>query len=141
MQEPGAASTSGPEGAFLLVSLVWLQRPSFAGVFQNQNPGLLIAREGGRISLVTLKEKVFDAEKHEISARWPWYQFGQGVRLKVAGKTYWFAWMPGNTTSRAWGVRQRMEVVSTLAGREGLNFAQLAPARAWRSYLKTERTV
>jgi hypothetical protein len=137
MQEPGAASTSGPEGAFPLVSLVWLQRKAVGGLFQNQDPGLLIAREGGRISLVTLKEKVFDAEKHEISARWPWYQFGQGVRLKVAGKTYSFAWMPGSATSRAWGTRQRMEVVSTLAGREGLTFTQLAPARAWRSYLKS----
>jgi hypothetical protein len=137
MQEPGAASTSGPEGAFPLVSLVWLQRRAIGGLFQNQDAGLLIAQEGGRISLVTLKEKIFDAEKHEISAKWPWYQFGQGVRLKVAGKPYWFAWMPGGATSSAWGMRQRMEVVSTLAGREGLNFAQLAKSKAWRSYLKT----
>jgi hypothetical protein len=137
MQEPRAASTSGPEGAFPLVSLVWLQRAFFGGLFQNQDPGLLIAREGGRISLVTLKEKVFEAEKHEIVAKWPWYQFGQGVRLKVAGKTYWFAWIPGGATSPAWGMRERMEVVSTLAGREGLNFVHLAPTKAWRSYLKT----
>ena len=137
MQEPGATSTSGPEGAFPLVWLVWLQRASFGGLFQNQDPGLLIAREGGRISLVTLKEKVFEAEKHEIVARWPWYQFGQGVRLKVAGKTYWFAWIPGSATSRAWGTRERMEVVSTLAGREGLDSVPLAKSRAWRSYLHT----
>lgn len=137
MQEPEATSTSRPERAFPLVSLVWLQRGSFGGLFQNQDPGLLIAREGGRISLVTLKEKVFEAEKHEIVARWPWYQFGQGMRLKVAGKTYWFAWMAGSATSRTWGMRERMEVISTLAGREGLDFANLAPARAWRSYLKT----
>jgi hypothetical protein len=130
-------TTATPSGAFPLVSLVWIQRRALSGLFQNQDPGLLIARERGRISLVTLKEKVFDSEKHEISTRWPWYQFGQGVRLKVAGKTYSFAWMPGGATSQTWGMRQRMEVVSTLAGREGLNFAQLAPARAWRNYLKT----
>ena len=136
MQEPGAASTSGPEGAFPLVSLVWLQRASFGGMFQNQDPGLLIAREGGRISLVSLKEKVFEVGKHEISVKWPWYQFGQAARLKVAGKTYWFAWMPGGATSRAWGTREIQGVISTLAGQEGLNFVQLAKAKVWRSYLK-----
>ena len=137
MQEPGAASISGPAGAFPLVSLVWLQRGALSGLFQNQDPGLLIAREGGRISLVTQKGKVFEAEKREISAKWPWYQFGQGMRLGVAGKTYWFAWTPGSATSRAWGMRARTEVVSTLAGREGLDVAHLATSKAWRSYLKS----
>jgi len=141
MQEPGASSTSGPQGFFPLVSLVWLQRETFFGLFQNQDPGLLIAREGGRISLVTLKEKVFEAEKHEIvSAKWPWWQFGQGVFLKVGGKTYWFAWIPGTATSDAWGPSAITEVTSTLAKREGLDFFQLAKRKAWRSYLKTERT-
>ena len=137
MQESETAFTSGPDGAITLASLVWIQRRHFYGLFQLQDPGLLIAREGGRINLVTPREKVFEAEKHEIRVKWPWWQFGQGVRLKVAGKTYWFAWIPGSATSQAWGMRERMEVVSTLAGREGLNFANLAPTKAWRSYLKT----
>lgn len=136
MQEPGATSITKPEGAFPLVSLVWVQRRAMGGMFQDQDPGLLIAREGGRISLVTLQEKLFEGEKHAIGASWPWYQFGQGARLNVGGQTYRFAWMPGNSTSRVWNTRRRTEVVSTLAGREDLSFAQLAPAKVWRSYLK-----
>ena len=136
MQEPGATSTTGPQGAFPLVSLVWVQRKAIGGVFQHQDPGLLIAREGGRISLVTLQEKLFEAEKHEIRAAWPWYQFGQSARLSVGDKRYWFAWMPGSGTSAVWDTRRRMEVVSTLAGREGLDFVHQAKAREWRSYLK-----
>ena len=132
MQEPETASTSGPEGAITLASLVWIQRRHFYGLFQLQDPGLLIAREGGRINLVTLREKVFEAEKHEIRVKWPWWQFGQGVFLKVASKTYWFAWIPGTTRSPA----QITEVVSTLAGREGFT-GDLANSKAWRSYLKT----
>src|SRR5260370_13697709 len=87
MQEPGAASTSGPEGAIALVSPAWL-RHGPKGMFGRVEPGLLIAREGGRISFVTLKEKVFEAERHEIGVNWPWWEFGAGVHLKVAGKTY-----------------------------------------------------
>ena len=135
MQEPGAASTGESAGAFPVVSLVWIQRKALGGLFQPQDPGLLIARKGGRISLVTPKEKLFEAEKHEIVARWPWYQFGQGVRLKVGDKKYWFAWMPGSAASTAWGTRQRIELVSMLASREGLSFTQLAPAKVWRNYL------
>ena len=132
MQEPETASTSGPEGAIMLASLVWIQRRHFYGLFQLQDPGLLIAREGGRINLVTQREKVFEAEKHEIRVKWPWWQFGQGVFLKVASKTYWFAWIPGTTRSPA----QITEVVSTLAGREGFT-GDLANSKAWRGYLKT----
>ena len=132
MQEPETASTSGPEGAITLASLVWIQRRHLYGLFQLQDPGLLIAREGGRINLVTLREKVFEAEKHEIRVKWPWWQFGQGVFLKVASKTYWFAWIPGSTRSPA----QITEVVSTLAEREGFT-GDLANSKAWRSYLKT----
>ena len=61
MQEPGAASTSGPEGAIALVSPAWL-RHGPKGMFGAVEPGLLIAREGGSISFVTQREKVFEAE-------------------------------------------------------------------------------
>ena len=88
MQEPGASSTSGPEGTFALVSLVWLRGGS-KGIYGGTAPGLLIAREGGRISFVTQTEKVFEAEGHEIGVNWPWWEFfGAGVHFKVAGKTY-----------------------------------------------------
>jgi hypothetical protein len=137
MQEPGGAPTAGSEGFFPLIALVWLQRESFFGLFQPQDPGLLIARAGGAISLVTLSGKVFDAEKHDIGVQWPWYQFGQGVRLKVAGKTYWFAWMPGSATAASWGGERTRGVLQTLAGREGLDTVYLAQAKVWRRYLKT----
>ncbi len=75
---------------------------------------------------MTLKEQAFDANKHEIVAKWPWYWFGQGMRLKVAGKTYRFAWIPGRATAAAWGRRQLMELVSTLAWARG---PQLHPTR------------
>lgn len=87
MQEPGAASTSEPEGAIALVSPAWL-RHGPKGMFGGAEPGLLIAREGERISFVTQKEKVFEAERHEIGVNWPWWEFGAGVHLKMAGKTY-----------------------------------------------------
>ena len=91
MQELGTSSTSGPEGTFALVSLVWLQGK---GMFGGRAPGLLIAREGGRISLVTQKQKVFEAERHEIDVKWPWWGLGLSAYLKVAGNTYPFSWLP-----------------------------------------------
>lgn len=136
MQEPGTPSTSGAGVTFPLVSLVWLQRSALAGLFQNQDPALLIAREGGSISLVTLQGKLFEAEKRDIVAAWPWYQLGQGVRLTVAGKSYGFAWVPGSSTSRFWPMRKRAEVVNTLAVREGLPPVSLAESSVWRSYLE-----
>lgn len=127
------------EDFFPLVSLVWLQRDTFFGLFQPQDPGLLIARAGGRINLVTLKGKVFEADKQEIGVKWVWYQLGQGVRLKVADKTYWFAWIAGSGTATSWGRKEIEGVFLTLAGPEGLDLVNLAAAKVWRSYLKTER--
>jgi hypothetical protein len=84
---------------------------------------------------VTLKGKIFEAEKDEIRAKWPWYQLGQGVRLKVAGKTYWFAWIGGSAPPRA---RRRAidELLLTLSPGERVSF-YLAKAKTWRRYLKT----
>ena len=87
MQEPGTASTSGPESAIALVSPAWL-RHGPGGMFGGVEPGLLIAREDGRISFVTRKERVFEAERQEIGVNWPWWEFGAGVHLKVADKIY-----------------------------------------------------
>lgn len=134
MQELDTASTSGPEGAITLASLVWIQRSHFYGLLQPQDPGLLIASEGGRINLVTLREKIFEVEKHEIRVKWPWWQFGQGVFLKVARKTYWFAWTAGTETTSS--PAEITKLVSMLYGREGFS-GKLANSKAWRSYLKT----
>lgn len=145
MQEPGASSTSGPEGTFALVSLVWLRGGS-KGIYGGTAPGLLIAREGGRISFVTQTEKVFEAEGHEIGVNWPWWEFfGAGVHLKVAGKTYRLSFgEPHDFEGPVMGKRERERLVSTLAGRAGLDFTgissideALASAKAWKSYLNT----
>src|SRR5213082_1651954 len=113
MKEPGAASPSGPEGAIALVSPAWL-RHGPKGMFGSVEPGLLIAREGGRISFVTQAEKVFEAERHEIDVNWPWWEFGAGVHLKVAGKTYRLSLArPPNAADINLG--ERGGLVSTLA--------------------------
>lgn len=70
MQESGITSSSGPERAITLVSPAWLRhRPK--GMFGGTEPGLLVAREGGIISFVTQRRKVFEAERHEIGVNWP----------------------------------------------------------------------
>ena len=139
MQEPGAASTSGPEGAFALVSRAWL-RHGPKGMFGSVEPGLLIAREG-RISFVTQTEKVFEAERHEIGVNWPWWEFGAGVHLKVAGKTYRLSLArPPNAPDIDLG--ERGGLVSTLVAlgfmdRTGISSLgrAFASGKAWKSYL------
>ena len=139
MQEPGAASTSGPEGAIALVSPAWL-RHGPKGMFGRVEPGLLIAREGGRISFVTLKEKVFEAERHEIGVNWPWWEFGAGVHLKVAGKTYRLSLArPPDAPDIDLG--ERGWLVSTLAVLDPTGISSIgrafASGKAWKSYLNT----
>ena len=138
MQEPGAASTSGPEGAFALVSRAWL-RHGPKGMFGSVEPGLLIAREG-RISFVTQTEKVFEAERHEIGVNWPWWEFGAGMHLKVAGKTYRLSLArPPNTPDI--NLSERGGLVSTLAALDSTRISSLgrafASGKAWKSYLNT----
>ena len=142
MQEPGAASTSGQEGAMRLVSPAWL-RHGPGGMFGSVEPGLLIAREGGRISFVTQKEKVFEAERHEIGVNWPWWEFGAGVHRKGAGKTYRLSLArPPNAPNIDLG--ERGGLASTLAAlgfmdRTGISSLgrAFASGKAWKSYLNT----
>jgi hypothetical protein len=139
MQEPGAASTSGPEGAFALVSRAWL-RHGPKGMFGRVEPGLLIAREGGRISFVTQTEKVFEAERHEIGVNWPWWEFGAGVHLKVAGKTYRLS-LARPPRAADINLGEGGGLVSTLAGLDFTGISSiggaLASGKAWKSYLNT----
>ncbi len=139
MQEPGAASTSGPDGAFELVSLVWIWR-GLKGIYGGTEPGLLIAREGGRISFVTQTEKVFEAERHEIGVNWPWWEFGAGVHLKVAGKTYRLS-LARPPDAPDINLGERGGLVSTLAGLDFTGISSIgrafASGKAWKSYLNT----
>ena len=140
MQEPGAASTSGPEGAIALVSPAWL-RHGPKGMFGRVEPGLLIARERGRISFVTQTEKVFEAERHEIDVNWPWWESGAGVHLKVAGKTcrLSLARPPNasdiNLSERGWQVSPLAGLVDE-TGISSLGRA-FKSGKEWKSYLNT----
>ena len=138
MQEPGAASTSGPEGAFALVSRAWL-RHGPKGMFGSVEPGLMIAREG-RISFVTQTEKVFEAERQEIGVNWPWWEFGAGMHLKMAGKTYRLSLArPPNAPGIDLG--ERSGLVSALAALDSTGISSIgrafASGKAWKSYLNT----
>jgi hypothetical protein len=110
-------------------------------MFGRVEPGLLIARERGRISFVTQTEKVFEAERHEIDVNWPWWEFGAGVHLKVAGKTYRLSLArPPNAPDIDLG--ERGGLVSTLVAlgfmdRTGISSLgrAFASGKAWKSYL------
>src|SRR5881275_460158 len=99
MKEPGAASPSGPEGAIALVSPAWL-RHGPKGMFGSVEPGLLIAREGGRISFVTQREKVFEAERQEIGVNWPGGSLGQVYTSRWRARLTGFHW-PDRLTRQA----------------------------------------
>jgi hypothetical protein len=95
MQEPPAESAPHGEGrearqmpgeGVSLVSIAWLRRGP-KGMFGGSDQGQLIGREG-RVSFTTGRATVFEADRHEIRANWPWWEFGAGMHLTVSGKTY-----------------------------------------------------
>lgn len=140
MQEPGAASTSGPDGAIALVSPAWLRHGPM-GMFGYAEPGLLIARTGGRISYVTQKGRIFEAERHEIGVNWPWWEFGAGVHLKVAGQTYRLSLArpprtPDVDLSERGGLRSILTTLVDPTGISSLGRA-FASGKAWKSYLNS----
>ncbi len=142
MQEPGAASTSGPEGAITLISPAWLRHGPF-GMFGSVEPGLLIAREGGRISFLAQKEKVFEAIRRDIGVSWPWWEFGAGVHLKVADKTYRLS-LARPPSAPDIDLGERGGLASTLASLDPTGISSLgrafASGKAWKNSLNTERT-
>ena len=95
MQEPPAESAPHnereaprqlPQEGVSLESKAWL-RHGPKGMFGGVEPGRLSAREG-RVSFATRQGIVFEADRHEIRANWPWWEFGAGMHLTVSGKTY-----------------------------------------------------
>jgi len=56
-------------------------------MFGPVDPGLLLAA-GDRVSFVTRKGPVFEADRAEMQVKWPRSEFGGGVHLVVGGKTY-----------------------------------------------------
>jgi hypothetical protein len=83
-EEGGSGSPS--EGA-ALVSKAWL-RHGPKGMFGSVDPGLLIGRNGRVSFITTKKETLFDADLHDVRANWPWWEFGGGVHIRVAGQIY-----------------------------------------------------
>jgi hypothetical protein len=95
-------------------------------MFGRVEPGLLIALEGGSISFATQTETVFGADRNEIGVNWPWWEFGAGVHLRVAGKIYRLSLTrPPNGA----------DIDFTGIGSIG---AALASGKAWKKYLATQ---
>lgn len=140
MQKPEATPPLGPEGAIVLVSPAWL-RHGPAGMFGSVEPGLLIAQEGGKISFVTQKQKVFETERHEIGVNWPWWEFGGGIHLQVAGKTYRLSLArPPSAPDINLGEKG---LLSTLVFRDPTGISSLGRAfangKAWKNYFNPSK--
>lgn len=76
----------GEEETRKLSSNAWL-RHGPKGLFGSNDPGMLLAI-GDRVSFVTKKGPVFEADRSDIKVEWPRYEFGGGVNLTVGGKIY-----------------------------------------------------
>ena len=114
---------------------------SAAGMFGSVEPGLLIAQEGGKISFVTQQQKVFEAERHEIGVNWPWWEFGGGIHLQVAGKTYRLSLArPPSAPDINVGEKG---LLSTLVFRDPTGISSLGRAfangKAWKNYLNPSK--
>lgn len=66
----------------MLSSNVWLQ----TGTFTVSIDGGSLRAAGDQVSYVTKTGTVFEADRSEITAEWPWH--GGGVNLTVDGETY-----------------------------------------------------
>ena len=69
-----------------LSSNAWL-RHGPKGLFGPTDPGMLLAI-GDRVSFVTKKGPVFEADRSEVKVVWPRSEFGGGVHLSVGGQIY-----------------------------------------------------
>ena len=79
-------STPGKKGTPELSSKAWL-RHGPKGLFGPTDPGMLLAM-GDHVSFVTRDGPVFEADRADIQAKWPGWEFGGGVHLTVNGKVY-----------------------------------------------------
>lgn len=128
------------EGA-RLVSKAWL-RHGPKGMFGGVDPGLLIGRNG-RVSFVTTKkETVFDADLHQVRANWPWWEFGGGVHITVAGQIYRLSLVrPPNEEDIELEGSGRLS--TALAGFDETGITSigegLAAGNDWKTYLDTQK--
>ena len=55
---------------------------------QASDPGVPIGKKGRVYFITRSREVLFQADKQDVKAKWPWWEFGGGVRLTVDGKVY-----------------------------------------------------
>jgi len=131
-------SEPGKEEPGKLSSKAWLQHGP-KGMFGPSEVGILLAI-GDRVSFVTPKGSVFEADRAEIRVDWPWWEGGGGVHLTVGSKIYRLALArPKNATDvdASW-----LELLFSPAHGElgeaiggiGEVFKGRAAGKAWKAY-------
>jgi hypothetical protein len=79
-------AANGQEENRKLSSYAWLQRRGPLGI-PVYDAGMLLAA-GDRVSFVTAKGPVFEADRNEIKVRWPRLWLGAGIYLTVGDKLH-----------------------------------------------------
>jgi len=109
--------------------------------------GILIGQDS-HVKFVTESGVVFEAEKADIVARWPWYEFRGGVRLAVADKRYHLAFVKPNYETDLTDVAldQIAEIVPAagliqLAGIGRDIISGRAAGKAWYGYLRASERI
>jgi|SRR5450755_1956574 len=132
-----------------LSSYAWLHRRARLGLFV-YDPGMLLAI-GDRVSFVTAKGPVFEANRNEIKVKWPRSALGSAIYLTVGEKLYRLslARPSGATTFEA--TRKELDKDLKVAGLVflGGDFAELdkqffdvrrgrTSGKAWKAYFGAE---
>lgn len=128
-----------------LSSKAWL-RHGPKGLFGSTDPGMLLAM-GDRVSFVTRDGPVFEADRAEIQAKWPGWEFGGGVHLRVDGKIYRLSLArPPHATDMDDSLRKALSefVLENLSDwyAVGTGFRDVhegrASGKAWKAYFAAE---
>lgn len=119
-----------------LISKAWRMRM----LNQAYDAGVLMATEG-RVCFITRSGPLFEADKQDVKAKWPWWYFGGGVHLTVGGKGYRIYFTPPQGADFDWGVFADIlpplaALVVLQAGREIVEGVR--SGKAWREYLGTQ---
>jgi hypothetical protein len=116
-----------------LISKAWRMRM----LNQAYDAGVLMATEG-KVSFMTRSGPLFEADKQDVKAKWPWWYFGAGVHLIVGDKRYRIYFTPPQGAEFELGAFA--DVLPPLAVFEVLNAGRAiregrASRKAWRTYL------
>lgn len=104
---------------------------------QAWDTGVLVAAEG-KVSFVMRSGPLFEADKRNVKAQFPWWYFGSGVHVTVGGKGYRIYFTPPRGADFEWGAFA--EILPPLAAVEVLHATRViregrANGKAWREYL------